>query len=76
MISSNTIFCHKYRKLMIENFGGKCSKCGSTIKLEFHHVVPTKVKGYSRGSFIRLKDVKNNGSCYILLCHSCHKELD
>ena len=54
-------------------FGGKCKNCGSKKKLEFAHILPTKLCGdNSRGSKERYFDIKNNPSSYVLLCSICH----
>ena len=57
-------------------FGGKCKNCGSKKKLEFAHILPTKLCGRnSRGSGERYFDIKNNPSSYVLLCSICHKRI-
>jgi len=43
---------------------GKCERCGSTERLEAHHVL--RWSDYPMGRF----DI-NNGEC---LCHNCHTE--
>ena len=59
-----------------EQFGGKCSVCGSTKQLEFAHVKPTELSGTGRGKWNRDYDIKKNPECYRLLCGDCHDELD
>ena len=49
------------RKKVWEKCGGSC-KCGSTDRLEVHHIVRV-----SRGG-------RNNLSNLTLLCHDCHKK--
>ena len=57
-------------------FGGKCKNCGSKKKLEFAHILPTKLCGTnSRGSDRRNRDIKNNPSSYVLLCSICHMKI-
>lgn len=48
------------RKRVHEKCGGQCQKCGSTNKLEVHHIVRV-----ARGG-------RNTMSNLTLLCHACH----
>ena len=54
----------------------KIIKFPSSKKLEFAHIQPTNLSGMGRGKSERLKDIKNNPKCYVLLCQDCHKYLD
>jgi len=61
---------------LIEEFGGVCQSCAGTEELEFAHVKPTGLKGNGRGKFHRYYDVLRHRRSYILLCMTCHDELD
>lgn len=52
------------RKIAFERDGFKCIKCGSTKKLQAHHIIPVKMDG------IISADVDN----VITLCSKCHRE--
>lgn len=73
-MSQYTAWYYKRRRILIEEFGGKCVICNSTNDLVFHHNKPTKVYGIGRGSYRRINDVRINRDCYQLLCESCHTE--
>lgn len=66
----------KLRELLVKQHGGRCLYCGSMRMLEFAHIKPTKLSGKGRGSYRRLKDIRDNPLCYELLCYSCHRQLD
>lgn len=55
---------HKWRRHILKRDDNKCMRCGSTERLEAHHIY-----GYKENEDYRF-DV-NNG---ITLCHECHKE--
>lgn len=59
-----------------ELYGGICQKCGSSKNLQFAHIKPTSLLGYGRGMKNRYYDIKNNKSCYALLCYQCHRRFD
>lgn len=61
---------------LLDYYGVKCKRCGSTTDLQFAHTKPTGLNGAGRGKYRRLRDVKNNLDCYTLLCDKCHKEFD
>ena len=66
----------KQRNNLLKEFGGKCTQCGSETQLEFHHIKPTEMSGHNgRGKYHRIKDIKCNKDCYLLLCCSCHKKV-
>ena len=58
--------------------GNKCEGdgCHETAALEWAHVKPTKLHGWSRGEKHRLLDVQRNPDCYLLLCVPCHSDHD
>src|SRR5574341_148135 len=57
--------------------GNCCKRCKSKYKLEYAHLIPTRLSGHSgRGSWSRYNDIIQNPECYILLCHKCHVEYD
>lgn len=62
------------RKKLIEQFGGKCKKCGYKKFyecLEFHHLDKKMKKGnYFLGAIIRHPDK------FELLCNRCHREVE
>lgn len=51
---------------------GKCADCGNTENLEFHHLVPTGLKGMGRGSYARCRDISLHPESYVLVCADCH----
>lgn len=61
---------------LIDQFGGKCQKCGSTAKLELAHKEPTELNGQGRGRKERYYDVIKNPEKYWLSCQDCHDEYD
>ena len=52
----------KWRENVIKRSGGKCANCGSTNRLEVHHIVPVCEDPENATN-------ENNGIC---LCHECH----
>jgi hypothetical protein len=74
--SYNNEWAKKRRPVLIAQFGGKCSRCGSLEDLEFAHVAKTDVKGRGRGRKERIQDVSQHRGSYLLLCHNCHITLD
>lgn len=69
------------RLIEIIRRGRKCQNpaCGiSDISvLQFAHIKDTKVMGgKGRGSYTRIRDVKENLNSYLLLCSKCHIEFD
>ncbi len=60
------------RRELIWQFGGKCSVCGSTEELHFHHIFKTKLHGEGRGMRNRVGDVKRHPISYKLVCKMCH----
>lgn len=66
------VWIRKSRKKLIQDYGGKCSKCKSIFNLEFAHVSQTKLFGRGRGRKERYYDIINNPTKYILLCNKCH----
>jgi len=56
-----------WRRALIYVLGGKCSKCGSTKRLELDHIKPIRKKPRSLAD---LKDVSN----LRVLCHKCNIE--
>ena len=53
----------KLRKFCLNRDGGRCTRCGSTQKLEAHHVVPISAGGADVPSNVRI------------LCLECHSQL-
>lgn len=64
------------RQELIDQFGGKCQKCGGTENLEFAHKEPTGLNGWGRGKWHRYYDVRKNPEKYWLACKDCHREYD
>jgi len=69
-------WAHKKRIELIEQFGGKCQKCGSTENLEFAHKESTELDGSGRGMRRRVYDVIKHPEKYWLACPECHDEYD
>jgi len=64
------------RPELIQEFGGKCESCGSTLELQFAHVKETEAFGWSRGRKERLTDISQHRDSYLLLCEvPCHEIL-
>ncbi len=63
------------RMELINAFGGKCSICGNSDNLHFHHIRETKLHGVGRGSWERYYDIKHNPNSYQLVCKKCHKKI-
>lgn len=76
MSAKSTQWVRDQREILIEIFGGCCKTCGGADTLEFAHLEPTDTTGLGRGSYKRVKDVKQNPQAYTLLCQPCHKEKD
>lgn len=53
-----------WRKAVFANANNKCQKCGSSEKLETHHI-----KNFS--DYPELRETVSNGAC---LCRKCHKK--
>lgn len=66
----------RLRERVMALFEPSCEECGSSERLEFAHVQPTKLKGRGRGTYHRLRDVERNHEAYRLLCRPCHVDLD
>lgn len=64
--TQNSTKMKKWRESVFERDGHQCKNCGSTEKLECHHILPLMVS--TAFAFHRA-----NGVC---LCHKCHKKTD
>lgn len=64
------------RSRLLARYGGACTRCGSTKRLEFAHVKPTALNGRGRGSRERYYDVLKHPDCYTLLCRKHHNLMD
>tara|TARA_B100000029_G_scaffold119502_2_gene112848 strand:+ start:2040 stop:2537 length:498 start_codon:yes stop_codon:yes gene_type:complete len=70
----------KYKKLLIEHFGGKCVTCGydrCPAGFDFHHIIPEEKEfsiGENCGNFAYERLLKEAEKCK-LLCACCHREL-
>lgn len=49
-----------FRRIMKENLKSECVNCGSTVGIEYHHVVPLSLGGTNRLTNI------------VPICHACH----
>jgi len=61
------------RKFAIAVFGDKCTKCGSTTKLEFDHIDPKTKIHHSIWSWAPIRIKAELEKCQ-LLCAECHKD--
>lgn len=63
------------RALAVALLGDKCSRCGSTERLEFHHPDPT-TKTYYSGTWNSMSDarLREEVSNCVLLCKECHEK--
>ena len=50
--------------------------CPRVTRLEFAHLLPTKLKGEGRGARQRCLDILRNPHAYGLVCRTCHRRLD
>lgn len=70
---------HKKRMNLILDYGDICYIClqvkGFDLKLEFHHLSSTDLKGAGRGYDNRIRDIMRNRDKYITLCRSCHEKV-
>lgn len=73
----------RLRERAMALFGDRCQECGLgqfedylPSRLEFAHVGKTELKGRSRGSGNRFRDVLKHPDRYALLCRPCHMDLD
>lgn len=78
MTHPSILWNRKLRRQLKKQFGGKCSweDCPITSKLEFAHIKPTKLSGRGRGSKERMRDIRDNPTCYRLLCSYHHTIFD
>jgi len=73
MVAKSTVYYHQKRAGLLEAFGGRCQNCGSTERLEFHHL-----HGYNekhRGGMQQVYGVLRAPDSFLLLCRDCHEEL-
>jgi 5-methylcytosine-specific restriction endonuclease McrA len=63
------------RESLIRKLGGRCQRCGSTTKLEFHHTKPRTwtAAAVSRSVRIRLYEADYEKGIIELLCKKCNK---
>ena len=70
---------HAIKKMLIDEAGGKCSRCGynkSMRALEFHHLDPAqKDFGISKQLNRNLEDLRSEIKKCVLLCSNCHAEV-
>lgn len=68
----------KKQKQLIEEFGGRCEKCGTTEKLQFAHKIGHRIGyGPSRGKNARILEVSKYGKDrFHLFCVKDHREYD
>ena len=70
----------KYKKLLVEHFGGKCVTCGydrCPASFDFHHPIPEEKEftiASELGSMTYQRLLKEAEKC-MLLCSNCHREL-
>ena len=70
----------KVRKILIDEFGGKCSQCDynkSLWALEFHHLEDSsKDFGLSQKGLTRsIEGLRKEAAKCILVCANCHREI-
>lgn len=73
----------KYRKLLLEYKGNKCSLCDyskCTRALEYHHLDPKTKKGNISEMLASLRlgwdTLKTEADKCVLLCANCHREVE
>ena len=75
-MSRSTVWVQRARGSLIEAFGNACEDCGQMGTLEFAHKEPTECVGQGRGSYWRMRDVREFPDKYRLLCQACHAAFD
>lgn len=60
------------RREYVLSFGGICSRCKSTDRLQFHHVNPEEKISHRIWSWSDSRIVTELEKC-VLLCHECHR---
>lgn len=76
MPARSTLYVRRERERLLQEYGACCKSCGGTDQLEFAHEKLTEIWGLGRGSYSRIKDVKDHPDAYTLLCQPCHKVKD
>lgn len=80
-VSYHTRWVRALRRENVKRFGGRCAnpRCEDPRKaLQFAHVhgSANHLRGMSRGSQLRVLDVRRYPHDYILLCYECHRRYD
>ena len=70
-------YAQKFKELKAA-WGNVCNMvdCNNTHGLEFAHVAPTPLNGRGRGQSVRYYDIKKHPERYLLICRSCHVDID
>lgn len=72
--------CRDYRQCLkkraFDAIGRVCVFCESEEEIHAAHVLPTGLKGSSRGLDRRFRDVIKNPKCYRPMCKKCHRIFD
>lgn len=78
MTNRKNVWIRKAFDRLEKRFGGKCSwpGCEAITDLEFAHIKPTELSGWSRGRKERYYDIIRNPGSYRLLCKNHHKTHD
>lgn len=71
----NREWCRAYRSRLVEQLGGCCQQCGSTEKLQFHHLKPRTWIASQLSRWQRLAEYKREISRgeIELLCKPCNQ---
>lgn len=66
---------HEGRALLIKQMGGKCTVCGATEKLQFHHLYTRTWIASKKNRWTRLAIYRReyNNRVLNLLCSDCNK---
>ena len=66
---------HRNRAILIEELGGKCIDCGSTVNLEFDHAESSdKEFDLAKGHSFSLEKLRKEVAKCVLRCRRCHIE--
>lgn len=74
MTSTNT----RMRQHLVEQFGGKCERCGydkCNRALHFHHRDSSEKRMWNKHGRVSNKEVRQYPERFILLCSNCHAEI-
>lgn len=66
----------RLKERAFNSIGWKCIFCKTSDRIQAAHVIPTEIRGPSRGKDIRYLDIIRNPHCYRPMCTTCHRAYD